>query len=146
LMSTPYNMLLNLPSGLVRVALDEKVADGTLVSNRTSYYDDGKATGARFEFREGRLVDASFESGGERFDGPFKKAGKGRDQPGLFSLGLNPELHDTPQVEDIERGAALVSVGGNRQLGGRNSAQFFGWAITAGATVEVDGRPLTVAT
>lgn len=144
-MATPYQMLMNLPAGLVRVALDEKVADGTLVSDRTCYYDDGKATGARFQFRNGRLVEATFDSGGERFDEPFQKAGKGRDQPGLFSLGLNPALHDTPQVEDLERGAALVSVGGNRQFGGRNKAQFFGWAVTAGATVEVDGRPLTVA-
>jgi leucyl aminopeptidase (aminopeptidase T) len=140
----PFNMLVTLPSGAVRVALDESVADGTLVGNRTCYYDDGKATGVTFRFRNGKLTDAEFERGGERFFKPFKKAGKGRDQPGWLGIGLNPALRDTPQVEDVERGAITVSVGGNRNLGGRNAAQFFGWVVNAGATVEVDGSPLKI--
>ncbi len=138
----PFNSLVTLPSGLVRVALDEKVADGTIAANRTSYYDDGKATGARLSFRDGKLVDASFDAGGERFEEPFAKATKGKDQPGILSIGLNPKLHDTPQVEDVEQGAILVAVGGNRHLGGKNPSNFFGWAINAGATLEVDGKPI----
>jgi len=137
-----FDMLANLPSGAVRVALDETVADGTIVGNRTSYYDDGVATEPTFEFSKGKLTQARFASGSERFDGPFAKAGKGRDQPGFLSIGLNPELHNTPQVEDIEDGAVMVSVGGNQNLGGKNRAAFFGWSIVAGATVEVDGRSL----
>jgi leucyl aminopeptidase (aminopeptidase T) len=138
----PFDLLANLPSGLVRVALDELVADGTLVGNRTSYYDDGGATEPTFTFERGKLTEARFASGQERFDAGYAKGGKGRDQPGLFSVGLNPALHNTPQVEDIEAGAVLVSVGGNRNLGGKNAAPFFGWAVIAGADVEVDGKPL----
>ena len=140
----PFDLLCNLPAGAIRVALDESVADGTIVANRTCYYDDGVATGATFEFSKGKLTEAHFDSGGERFDTPFKSAGKGRDRPGLLSIGLNPELHDTPQVEDIESGAVMVSVGGNRQLGGKNTAQFFGWSIVAGPKVEIDGKPISI--
>jgi aminopeptidase len=140
----PFDLLANVPSGAVRVALDETVAEGTFVGNRTCYYDDGVAKEPRFEFSGGRLRERSFASGQERFDAPYAKAGKGKDQPGFLSIGLNPELHDTPQVEDIEDGAVLVSVGGNRNLGGKNAASFFGWAVLAGASVEVDGRPLPV--
>lgn len=138
----PFDLLCNLPAGAIRVALDERVADGTIVANRTNYYDDGIATGATFDFTKGKLTEARFDSGAERFDQPFKRAGKGRDQPGMLSIGLNPELRNTPQVEDVEAGAVMVSVGGNGYLGGKNKAQFFGWSIVAGASVEIDGKPL----
>lgn len=140
----PAGLLTGLPSGAVRVALDETVAEGTIVSNRACYYDDGKATGGVFRFRAGKLTSAEFDRGGERFNAPFKTASKGRDRPGYFSIGLNPELRDTPQVEDVERGAVMVTVGGNRGFGGKNESNFFGWAISAGASVEVDGRELSV--
>lgn len=137
-----FDLLCSLPSGAVRVALDESVADGTLVGNRTCYYDDGVATNPVFEFSDGRLTHAEFGSGGERFDQPFQKGGTGRDRPGFLGVGLNPELRNTPQLEDGEAGVILVSVGGNRYLGGKNRSPFFGWAVVAGATAEIDGRPL----
>lgn len=137
-------MLVTLPSGLLRVALDERVAEGTIVANRASYYEDGTATGGTMRFRNGKMTDADFDRGAERFRQPFQKGGKGRDRPGYLSIGLNPELKDTPQVEDVEAGAVMVSVGGNRSLGGKNESPFFGWVVTAGATVEVDGRPLSL--
>jgi len=138
----PFDLLANVPSGAIRVALDESVADGTLVGNRTCYYEDGVARDATFEFARGKLTSARYGSGGERFDQGFARGGKGRDQPGFLAVGLNPELHDTPQLEDIEAGAIMVSVGGNRNLGGRNTSPFFGWAIVAGAQLEVDGKPV----
>ncbi len=136
----PFDLLTNLPAGAVRVALDETVADGTLVANRTCYYEDGIATGAVFRFQGGKLTGHDFASGGERFDAPYKTGGQGRDRPGFLAIGLNPALHDTPQVEDLERGAVMVSVGGNRFWGGKNRSSLFGWAINAGASIEVDGR------
>jgi leucyl aminopeptidase (aminopeptidase T) len=140
----PFGQLITLPAGAVRVALDETVADGTFVANRTDYFEDGIATGAVFEFSGGRLLKARFDRGGERFDAAYAKGGKGRDQPGLLSVGLNPLLHDTPQVEDLEAGAILVSVGGNRTFGGKNASGLFGWAIAAGARIEVDGKMLAL--
>jgi len=137
-----FDILCNLPAGALRLSLDETVADGTLVGNRTCYYDDGVARGPTFEFSGGKLTRAHFESGGERFDKAFQKGGQGRDRPGFLAIGLNPALHDTPQVEDIEAGAIMVSVGGNRNLGGKNRSPFFGWAVVAGGSAEVDGKSL----
>lgn len=139
----PFRMLTTLPGGSVTVALDESVADGTFVANRSSYTDTGRAIGAKFEFRDGKLVSQGFKSGGDLFEPAYAKAGKGRDQPGQFRIGLNPKLHDTPQVEDLEAGAITLSVGQNQFLpGGRNKARYFGFAVNAGATVEVDGKIL----
>ncbi|MGI0071734.1 MAG: aminopeptidase [Thermoplasmata archaeon] len=141
----PFRMLNLLPAGAIRVALDESVADGTFVANRTCYFDLGTATGGTFEFRNGRLVRHHFDSGGNFFDAGFKTGGKGRDRPGLLSIGLNPKLHNTPQVEDLEAGAIMVSVGMNRfNPGGKNMSSFFGFAVNAGARVEVDGHPLKI--
>ncbi|HLN50450.1 MAG TPA: aminopeptidase [Thermoplasmata archaeon] len=140
----PFGMLVNLPAGSVSVALDETVAEGTIIGNRTSYYDDGKATGGVLRFRKGKLAGAEFARGQERFDGPYKTGGKGRDRPGRLTIGLNPQLHDTPQVEDVELGAVMVALGGNRGFGGKNTSPFFGWVVNQGATVEVDGRPVPI--
>jgi leucyl aminopeptidase (aminopeptidase T) len=138
----PFNQLVTLPTGAISVALDESVADGTLVANRTNYYDDAIATGGKFEFENGKLTHAEFKVGGERFDREFKKAGKGRDRPGQLRIGLNPKLHNTPQLEDRELGGVMVSLGNNEFYGGKNSVNFFQWVINAGATVEVDGKQL----
>ncbi|MCI4366136.1 MAG: aminopeptidase, partial [Thermoplasmata archaeon] len=141
-MKSPFGMLLNLPAGGIRVALDETVADGTFRGNRASYYDGGAATGGEFRFENGRLTEAKFESGGELFDKGYAKAGKGRDLPGMLSIGLNPELHNTPQVEDLEAGAIMLSLGVNAHLGGKTKGPFFGFVVNAGATLEIDGRPV----
>jgi leucyl aminopeptidase (aminopeptidase T) len=138
----PFGMMVTLPAGGLRVPLNEKVADGTIVGNRTCYYDDGKATDPVFNFSGGKLIDYEFGSGTERFEKPFAKATKGKDQPGMIGIGLNPALHDTPQLEDNEAGAVMVTLGGNKFVGGKNPSDFFGWAITAGARIEVDGTPL----
>ena len=138
----PFRMMTTLPSGSVRVALDESIADGVIVGNRTDYYDDRVATEPRFEFENGRLTSATFGSGGDKFKADFKKGGQGRDQPGQLAIGLNPKLHNTPQVEDLEAGAIMVSLGANRFLGGKNKANLFAWAIVADADFEVDGRRL----
>lgn len=140
----PFFSLTTLPSGLVHVALDESVADGTIVGNRACYFDDGIATGAVFRFRRGKLTRAEFDRGGEKFRKGFDAGGKGRDRPGQLRIGLNPELHNTPQVEDTELGALTVSVGGNTGLGGKNPSPFFGWVVNAGASLEVDGKPLRI--
>jgi len=137
-----FGMLTTLPAGSIRVALDEKVADGVIVGNRTDFYDDRIATEPRFEFKNGRLVNVTFGSGGEKFEADFKKATKGKNQPGQLGIGLNPRLHNTPQVEDLEAGAVMVSLGTNQFVGGKNKSNLFAWAIVAGADFEVDGKRL----
>ena len=138
-----FGMLNLLPAGTVRVALDESVADGTIVANRPSYTDVGMSTGGVFKFRKGRLVSHHYDEGSKFFDKDFKKGGKGRDRPGYLTIGINPKLHNTPQLEDREAGAITVSVGNNEFVpGGKNKAKFSGIVVNVGAHVEIDGRPL----
>ncbi len=140
---TAFGLLNLLPAGAVRVALDESVADGKIVANRPSYNDIGLSTGGVFEFRHGRLVRHHFDKGAGYFDRPYRTGGKGRDRPGYLAIGLNPKLHNTPQLEDREAGAVTVGVGNNEFLpGGKNPARFVGIVVNVGAQVEVDGRPL----
>lgn len=138
----PFGMLNILPAGAVRVALDESIADGTIVANRPSYNDVGMSTGGVFEFRRGRLVRHHFDKGSQFFDKGFRRGGKGRDRPGSLSIGLNPKLSNTPQLEDREVGAVMVSVGNNEFNGGKNKSRFSGIVVNVGARVEIDGRPL----
>ena len=142
-LKTPFGMLNLLPAGTVRVALDESVADGTFVANRPSYNDVGLSTGGVFRFRHGRLVGHHFDTGSQFFDGDFRRGKQGRDRPGYVAFGLNPKLHNTPQLEDREAGAITVSVGSNRFIpGGKNRSPFSGIVVNVGARVEIDGRPL----
>lgn len=142
-MKKPFRMLTNLPGGFVATALDESVAEGTFVSNRSCYLDAGTATGVTMEFHNGRMVSQEFATGGELFQEGYSKGGKGRDQPGQIRIGLNPKLHNTPQVEDCEAGAVTFSVGMNRFYpGGKNRSPYFGFAVNAGATIEIDGKVL----
>lgn len=139
----PFRLLTSLPAGSVSVALDESVAEGTILSNRSCYTDYGKANGIRFDFENGRLVSRKYSSGGEFFEENYQKGGRGRDQPGQIRIGLNPELHNTPQLEDIEAGAITVSVGMNKFYpGGKNGSSHFGFVVNVGAKIEVDGKPL----
>ena len=139
----PFRMLTTLPGGTVGAALDESVAEGTFVSNRSCYLDAGTATGVKMEFRRGRLVSQEFATGEDLFAESYRHGGKGRDQPGQIRFGLNPKLHSTPQVEDGEAGAVTFSVGMNQFYpGGKNRSPYFGFAVNAGATVEVDGKAL----
>ncbi|HEV2317126.1 MAG TPA: aminopeptidase [Thermoplasmata archaeon] len=141
----PFGMLNILPAGVVRVALDESVADGKVVANRASYNDIGMSTGGVLEFRKGRLVRHHFDEGAAFFDKPYAKGGKGRDRPGYLGVGLNPKLHNTPQMEDREAGALTITVGNNQFVpGGKNKANFGGIVVLAGARLEIDGKPITL--
>ena len=139
----PFGALNILPTGVVRVALNESVGDGTFVANRPTYNDVGMSTGGVFEFREGRLVRYHYDKGAHFFDKFYRRGGKGRDRPGYLAVGLNPRLHSTPQLEDREAGAITVSVGNNAFVpGGKNRSPFSGIVVNVGARLEVDGRPL----
>jgi hypothetical protein len=142
-MKRPFGMLNLLPSGAVRVAVDERIAEGTIRANRASYNDIGMSTGGVLQFRKGRLVRHHFETGAKFFDNGFRTGGKGRDRPGYVTLGLNPMLRNTPQLEDLEAGAFTLMVGNNAFMpGGKNKSSFSFSLVNAGSTVEVDGRPL----
>ena len=131
------------PPGAVAVAIDERSAQGVAIASRPSYLPTGRAEGGQWEFDHGRLTNHWYTDGAAAFDEPFGRAGKGRDQAGFLSLGVNPALGPgVPMVEDQEAGAVTIGVGGNSGYGGTNRSPFASWIVVGEATVAVDGRPL----
>jgi len=131
-----------IPGGVVGVSVDESFGDGTVVGNQTVNLGGGPAGDARWTFRDGRLASYAYGRGAEHFEKPYRAAPKGRDKAGYLSIGLNPDLFMSPQMEDQELGAVTVRIGGNKFNGGRNPCPFLSWVVIRGADVSVDGHSL----
>lgn len=74
--------------------------------------------------------------------GSYRKAGRERNRPAALGIGLNPELHDFPRVEDQELGVVAVEIGRNDDLGGRTRGSYRQFALLRGADLFVDDRQL----
>lgn len=140
--ANPFGMMHNAPVGSFASTLDGTTAEGTIVANRPSYSDWGITQGGKFVFEGGHLVAHRFAKGGAKFDQLYATAKPGKDRTGFVYIGLNPAIHQIPNMEDCERGAICVSVGRNSFLGGENSSDFMGWVTLAGAEISVDGSPV----
>jgi leucyl aminopeptidase (aminopeptidase T) len=138
--------VVTLPAGVVTVALDETVADGTFRSNVASAAaisgEVGDYAGGRWTFRRGRLVDHRYDRGGAAFDESYHRAGPGRDRPGTLAIGLNDGLEISPLLEDQGWGTVTLQVGRNEHVGGSNRASWWGWLFLRGADVTIDGVPV----
>jgi leucyl aminopeptidase (aminopeptidase T) len=138
----PYGFLANSPAGTVMVALDEKKADGVIVSNQPYIQPGLRAGTGRWEFSGGKLVSYSFDEGGKEIQKKYDAAGDGKDRPAFLSIGLNPKGRGVPQYEEIESGMFLLGVGGNAFLGGKTQLPFQMFSMLRGADVDIDGTPL----
>ncbi|HLM70868.1 MAG TPA: hypothetical protein VK423_05775 [Thermoplasmata archaeon] len=141
--------LVQLPAGVVSVALDERVADGVFRSNvRNSVgmsdtvgeVDDGSWT-----FSSGRLTRFSYGRGHDLFSQSYERGGPGKDRVGLLSVGLNDRISMAPLLRDQEAGALTLQLGRNENAGGTNHANWWGWLILRGADLKVDGTSLVKA-
>lgn len=138
----PYGFLTNSPAGTVLVALDERVAEGVIVSNQ-SYVQPGlRSSTARWEFAGGRLVSYAYDDGALEVHKKYIAAGEGKDRPGMFGVGLNPKGRGIPQYEEIEAGMSMVGIGGNAFLGGKTGLPFQLFSMVRGADVDVDGTTI----
>jgi leucyl aminopeptidase (aminopeptidase T) len=137
------NTMATIPGGVVGLSIDHTSAVGTIVGNHTTYPDSGPVSGTRWTFVDGHLTEQSYESGGEKIQAAYSKAPpKGKDRLGFFSVGLNPEISNLPQMEDQELGSLLFHLGGNNFRGGKNASPFGAWTVVTGADVTIDGKPL----
>jgi leucyl aminopeptidase (aminopeptidase T) len=141
--ASTFGSMASVPDATVYVAVDESTADGTFVADRrTSSPSDPPLDGGRFVFRDGRLVRATFRSGGSGFRHDFAAAGEGRDRPSFLEVGLDPALRAVPLLEEAEAGAVTVGVGANAGFGGATRVDFQSYLTLSGATVSVDREPL----
>ncbi len=138
----PYDMLAQVPGGRVVVALDSRTAEGTIHANRRTniwwYWNDG----GTLTFSKGKMTSFSFDHGGKEFSRSFRAGTAGRDRTGSLTIGLNPAAREVPVLESVELGAATVSVGQNRGLGGTNGSSFMNWVTLGGGEIAVDGVPV----
>ncbi len=140
---SPYDMMANFPDGSVRIALDGKTAEGTIVASHPSYdlawFPWNRYLGGQFGFSGGRLSSFSFQEGQSEFAKRYARGTPGKDRTGYLVIGLNPRIQGVPYLEDRERGGVHLTVGGNAYLGGRNRSDFYGAISLSGAEIRVDG-------
>lgn len=139
-MKTLFSRMASVPDGSVYVAVDESTADGTLVSNRMSGLFGEPVRGGRWTFRRGRLVDQRYTAGAKSVGDEYAHGGTGRDRPSMLEVGLDPNIHISPNLEENERGAVSVGIGGNSGFGGTNRSDFLAHLTVAGAELAIDGR------
>ena len=135
-----------LPAGVVSVALDERVGEGTFRSNvpdsvgvcdAVSEVEDGTWT-----FSGGSLERFRYGRGHDVFSQSYGRAPTGKERVGVLSVGLNDRITMAPLLLDQQAGAVTLQIGRNATVGGANSVPWWAWLILRGADLAVDGTPL----
>jgi len=139
---SPSGMLQNVPAGRVDVALDSRTAEGSFHANRRTNIWWNWHAGAKLEFSGGRMTSHSLEAGQEELERQYKRGTAGKDRASVLIFGLNPAIHDVPNLETWETGGVTLQIGGNRYINGSNGSSFFTWFSLGDAEVEVDGTPV----
>jgi leucyl aminopeptidase (aminopeptidase T) len=139
---SPSGMLTNIPAGFVDAVLDSKTAQGSFHANRRTNIWWNWHAGGTLEFVNGKLASYSFDNGEKEFAREYRNGTAGKDRASALSFGLNPTVHDVPNLEKWERGCLSLQIGGNRGLGGTNGSTFFTWFSLAGAEIAIDGTPV----
>ena len=130
------------PSGYLVVPLDERAAEGRLRSNVPFHYRGDVIDGIDWTFRGGRLRKIDARNGRKRYLESYRSAGRERNRPGAIHIGLNPEMHDLPGLEDQELGVIAVVIGYNDDIGGRTHGTYRQYADIRGGTLAVDGKDI----
>lgn len=137
---TAFGFMANVPDGSVYVAVDESTAEGTVVGNRMSSLGGEPFRGGKWTFRQGRLVGQHYSIGAATVRPAFARGGKGRDRPSMLEVGLDPNIHIAPNLEENERGAVSIGVGSNAGFGGATRCNFMAHLTVAGAELTIDGK------
>jgi leucyl aminopeptidase (aminopeptidase T)/transposase len=138
--------LVQLPAGVVSVALDERVAEGSFrsnVPNSVGVFDTvGEVEGGRWTFGDGRLGRFAYDRGQELFAQSYERGGPGKDRVGLLSIGLNDRISMAPLLLDQAAGTVTLQLGRNDTAGGTNHVNWWAWLELRGADLKVDGTAL----
>ncbi len=141
--------LVQLPAGVVSVALDERAADGTLhsnVRNSVGVFDTvGEVEGGRWTFTDGRLQRFAYDHGQELFSQSYERGGPGKDRVGVLSVGLNDRIAMAPLLLDQQAGAITLQIGRNDAAGGTNRVDWWAWLVLRGGDLRVDGKTVVKA-
>jgi leucyl aminopeptidase (aminopeptidase T) len=139
---SPSGMLQQIPAGTLDVALDSKTAVGSFHANRRTNIWWNWHAGGKVGFADGKLTSYSFKNGEEEFVRQYKRGTAGKDRTSVLKFGLNPAVHDVPNLETVEGGSVSLQIGRNQYLGGTNGSSFFTWFSLAGSEIAIDGTPV----
>ncbi len=130
-----------LPAGYVAIAPKERSVEGTYVSDVPEADAGLLVRDVTLNFKNGRLT--SF-CGGKNIEGVkaiWERARGDKDQLGSLMIGLNPKARKGFLYNPIVLGTVTLSVGDNRDLGGKTDSDFGFHCTVTEPTVELDGKP-----
>ena len=131
-----------LPSGSVTVAPVEESANGTFVADIPQPQYGKLIYDISWGFKDGRLVSFTGGRNVEAIKATWEKAGGDKEKLGSFSLGINPKARTGFLTNSIVLGTASISIGENRELGGKNESDWMFEITVSKPTVKLDGKTI----
>lgn len=137
---------IELPAGVLRIAPIEQTVAGQLVIP-SARFGDKTVTNIVMQIDNGRVTRIKAEQNQAVLEDALKAGGDSARQFREFGLGFHPGLIATPANPVIPyygygAGVVRLSLGDNRELGGKVEGGFTRWFFFPDASVEVDGRYL----
>ncbi|MCJ7423185.1 aminopeptidase [Candidatus Bathyarchaeota archaeon] len=131
-----------LPAGQVVVVPKENSANGAYFSNVPEANAGLSIRDVVWKFKDGKLT--SFKGGDnvECVRALWKKARGEKDQVGSLSFGLNPKAKTGFLYNPIVLGTATLSLGDNREVGGKIESSFAFHCTVEEPSVELDGKEI----
>ena len=129
-----------LPAGHVAVVPKESSANGVYISDVPEAEQGVFIRDIVWKFKDGKL--ASFGGGGnaECVKAIWNEARGDKHQVGSLLIGLNPEAKIGFLYNPIVLGTATLSLGDNRELGGKVESSFAFHCTVTEPSVELDGK------
>lgn len=131
-----------LPAGEVFLAPVPGSAEGKIVDDRMVFLDK-EVLGVTAEVKAGKITNITAKSGWEIVKARYDLAGPGKNDIGLFDIGINPNVKSTGKLENyVSAGTVTIGSGNNLWAGGTNKEPFGLQFQLTGATVLLDGKPI----
>jgi len=133
-----------LPAGEVYVTPIPGTAEGKLVVKQ-QFFQGKEIQGLTLEFKDGKLVSMTADSGLAPLEEYYAAIGTGKDIFSVVDLGINPNVSLVPNsrmVAWMSAGTITVGIGDNTWAGGENNSPFEFYAHLSGGTLKVDGKVL----
>jgi len=133
-----------LPAGEVYVPPAAGSANGKFFVDH-EFFEGQEIKGMSVEFKDGKLVSLTAQSGLESLKAMYDAADPGKEQLGVVDIGLNPNVRLVPgsrMLSYVAEGVVSVWIGNDAWAGGSNFSTFNASMTLPGCTVEVDGKVL----
>jgi leucyl aminopeptidase (aminopeptidase T) len=133
---------ISLPDGTVNVAPLETSPHGTFSSDVPEPQWGVLIHDAKWIFEDGVLTSME---GGANIDvlrQNWKEAAGDTNRLGSFTLGINPKAQAGFTNSQLALGTATITIGENRELGGKNESKFRFSLTTTKPTVALDGKAI----